>query len=78
MKLKDKAAIVIGTSAGMGKKIAYYFAKEGTTVYAAARRVERLKELAESVNDLKGKIIPFAADLTSKVYVSKVQAELMV
>ncbi|MDR7855454.1 glucose 1-dehydrogenase [Tissierella sp.] len=66
MKLKNKVAIVTGASAGMGKDIAYYFAKEGATVYAVARRLERLEELANSAKDLEGKIIPVAADLMSK------------
>lgn len=66
MKLQDKVAIVTGASAGMGRDIAYLFAKEGATVYAVARRVERLEELANSAKDLQGKIIPFGADLMSK------------
>jgi NAD(P)-dependent dehydrogenase (short-subunit alcohol dehydrogenase family) len=66
MKLKDKVAIVTGASAGMGKDIAYYFAKEGAIVYAVARRIERLEELANISKDLEGKIIPIAADLICK------------
>ena len=66
MKLQDKVAIVTGASAGMGKDIAYLFAKEGATVYAVARRVERLEELANSSKDLAGKIIPYGADLMKK------------
>ncbi|NLY36960.1 MAG: SDR family oxidoreductase [Tissierellia bacterium] len=63
MKLKGKVAIVTGASGGMGRDIAHLFAKEGATVYAAARRVERLEELAENTKDLEGKIIPYAVDL---------------
>ncbi|HZJ68496.1 MAG TPA: SDR family NAD(P)-dependent oxidoreductase [Candidatus Eisenbacteria bacterium] len=63
MKLKDKVAIVTGASGGMGKDIAYLYAKEGATVYAVARRVERLEELSNSSEDLAGKIIPYPADL---------------
>ncbi len=66
MKLKDKVAIVTGASAGMGRDIAYLFAKEGCTVYAVARRVERLEELAKSAEGLEGKIIPYGADLMKK------------
>lgn len=66
MKLENKVAIVTGASAGMGKAIAYLFAKEGATVYAVARRAERLEELAKSVEGFSGKIIPHAADLMKK------------
>lgn len=66
MKLQDKVAIVTGASSGMGRDIAYLFAEEGATVYAVARRVERLEELANSAKGLKGKIVPFGADLMNK------------
>lgn len=66
MKLQDKVAIVTGASSGMGRDIAYLFAKEGATVYAVARRVDRLEELANSSKELAGKIIPFGADLMKK------------
>jgi short-subunit dehydrogenase len=45
MRLKGKTAVVTGASSGMGRDIAYYFAKEGANVVAVARRAERLKEL---------------------------------
>lgn len=66
MKLKGKVAIVTGASGGMGRDIAHLFAKEGATVYAAARRVERLEELAEKTKDLEGKVIPYGVDLMNK------------
>lgn len=66
MKLQGKVAIVTGASSGMGRDIAYLYAKEGATVYAVARRVERLEELASSAKDLVGKIIPYGADLMKK------------
>ncbi|NLY73410.1 MAG: SDR family oxidoreductase [Tissierellia bacterium] len=66
MKLKDKVAIVTGASGGMGRDIARLFAEEGATVYAAARRIERLEELAETSKDFQGKIIPYGVDLMSK------------
>lgn len=66
MKLKDKVAIVTGASGGMGRDIALEFAKEGATVYAVARREEKLIELANEAKDLEGKIIPMTADLMSQ------------
>jgi NAD(P)-dependent dehydrogenase (short-subunit alcohol dehydrogenase family) len=72
MKLKDKVAIVTGASSGMGRDIAYLFAKEGATVYAVARRVDRLEELASSAKDLDGKIIALGADLMNKEDAEKI------
>lgn len=72
MKLRGKVAVVTGASAGMGRDIAYLFAKEGATVYAVARRVERLEELAKSADGLAGKIIPYGADLTKKEDAEKI------
>jgi len=66
MKLEGKVAIVTGASAGMGKDIAYYYAKEGAKVLAVARRADRLQALAESAKDLPGEIVPFAADMADK------------
>lgn len=66
MKLENKVAIVTGASSGMGKDIAYTYAQEGATVYAVARRKEKLEALAESSKDLKGKVIAMTADLMSQ------------
>ncbi|NLY53766.1 MAG: glucose 1-dehydrogenase [Firmicutes bacterium] len=73
MRLAGKIAIVTGASAGIGKDIAYLYAKEGAKVLAVARRLERLQALAESAADLAGQIVPFAADLSDPK-----QAEAMV
>ena len=64
MKLKGKTAVVTGASSGMGREIAYYFAKEGANVIAVARRAERLNELVEQTKDFDGKIVAFSADIT--------------
>ncbi len=66
MKLKDKIAIVTGASAGMGRAIAYDYAKEGAKVLAVARRVDRLEALAGEAKDLEGTIVPFGVDMTDE------------
>jgi NAD(P)-dependent dehydrogenase (short-subunit alcohol dehydrogenase family) len=66
MKLSNQVALVTGASSGMGREIAYLFAKEGAIVYAVARRVEKLKELSDSTAEFEGKIIPVGADVSIK------------
>lgn len=66
MRLKGKTAIVTGASSGMGRDIAYYFAKEGANVLAVARRSEKLNQLIEDTRQFEGKITALSADITDK------------
>lgn len=66
MRLKGKTAVVTGASSGMGREIAYYFAKEGANVVAVARRADRLKDLVEATKDFEGKVVAYSADVTDK------------
>ena len=64
MRLEGKSIVVTGASSGMGKEIVRRFAKEGANIIAVARRKERLEELAESLKDYPGKVIPFTGDVS--------------
>lgn len=68
MRFEGKSVVVTGASSGMGRQIAYDFAKEGATVVAVARRQERLAELADQVeaDGLPGKILTFVGDISSR------------
>ena len=59
MRFKGKCVVVTGASSGMGRKIALDFAKEGATVIAVARRLERLEEIAKEAESFAGKILPY-------------------
>ncbi|MEV4970294.1 SDR family NAD(P)-dependent oxidoreductase [Streptomyces scopuliridis] len=58
--LAGRTAIVTGASAGLGARFATVLAGAGATVFAAARRVDRLKELA----DADPRIHPVACDVS--------------
>ncbi|KAF0106622.1 MAG: short chain dehydrogenase/reductase family oxidoreductase [Anaerolineaceae bacterium] len=47
--LKDKVVLITGASSGFGADAARLFAKEGSIVVLAARRVDRLTALAEEI-----------------------------
>lgn len=49
--MKGKSAIVTGASSGLGRHFAQLLARDGATVFACARRMDALSQLAE---ELKG------------------------
>ena len=52
MDIKGKVVIVTGASSGIGEAAAREFGREGAKVVLAARRLHRLKELAEEINGM--------------------------
>jgi 3-oxoacyl-[acyl-carrier protein] reductase len=58
--LTGEVALVTGASSGLGRRFAEVLAAHGATVVAAARRIERLEELAAT----SGRIVPLALDVT--------------
>lgn len=58
--LQGRTALVTGASAGLGARFAAVLAQAGATVFAAARRIDRLKELADS----DARIHPVACDVS--------------
>lgn len=71
-RLKDKIAIVTGSSSGIGKATAELFAKEGATVVVVARRKDRLDELVATIVKNGGKAFAITANLTVKEECEKV------
>jgi NAD(P)-dependent dehydrogenase (short-subunit alcohol dehydrogenase family) len=81
LKLEGKKALVTGGSEGIGKAIAFAFAREGVDVAICARRKEPLDATAAEISKATGrKIIAITADLTKATdaenFVKKAHGEL--
>jgi len=63
--IKGKRVLVTGASSGLGAHFVRCLAGQGAQVVAAARRVERLEELAQACAMLPGKVLPLALDVAS-------------
>jgi len=60
----DKTVIVTGASSGLGAHITRRLVGDGARVVAAARRVDRLTELADSLAPAPGSLLVVEADVT--------------
>lgn len=65
LQLKDKLALVTGSTAGIGMAIAKELASEGASVIVNGRSQESVDEAIASLADTEGKAIGLAADLSS-------------
>ena len=63
--LKDKVVLITGASSGFGEDSARLFAKEGCNVVVAARRLDRLQNLAAAIQDQGGEAIAVPMDVTN-------------
>ncbi len=64
IQLKDRTAIVTGSSSGMGASIARALAGEGMRVVLAARRPDRLEAVAEAIRAAGGDAVAVPTDVT--------------
>ncbi len=62
----DQVVIVTGASAGIGKALALRLASQGAKVALAARRDERLRELAEQCERLGGTALAVRTDIADE------------
>ena len=74
--LSGKKAIVTGGSLGIGKAIALELAREGVDVVIASRTKDTLEAAAKEIANATGRrVIPIAADVTSKQQVDAMVAQ---
>jgi NADP-dependent 3-hydroxy acid dehydrogenase YdfG len=63
--LEGTVALVTGASSGIGEATARALASAGASVAIAARRADRLEQLARQIRDAGGTALPIEADVSS-------------
>ena len=70
LNIKDKIVFITGASSGIGKAAAYQFAEKGAKLILTARRIDKIKQLAE---ELKAKystdVLSLQLDIQDKALV---------
>lgn len=72
MKLKDKVAIVTGSTSGMGRATAILFAREGAKVVVTGRNEERAKEVVDQIKREGNEAIYVIVDMLKSEDVKKI------
>lgn len=72
MRLKDKVAIVTGSTSGMGRATAILFAREGAKVVVTGRNEERAKEVVNQIKAEGNEAVYITADMTKVEDVKKI------
>eukprot|EP00752_Nemacystus_decipiens_P011779 g10451.t1 len=65
-RLEGLVALVTGASAGIGKATAISFSKEGAKVVIAARREDKLQEVADEIKSAGGEAVVVAGDISKE------------
>lgn len=72
MDLQDKAAIITGASAGIGRAVARALARHGCRVTLTARRGDQIDQLAGAIIDLGGQALAVPADIRDEAALTRV------
>lgn len=75
MKLKDKVAIVTGSTKGIGVAVAQEFAKEGAKVVGAGRTIELGEQVVEGIRAEGGEAIFVRCDISQKAQIDDLVAK---
>lgn len=64
--IENKVVVITGASSGLGEAAARLLSEQGATVVLGARRIERLKSLADELTAKGGKALAVAADVIKR------------
>jgi NADP-dependent 3-hydroxy acid dehydrogenase YdfG len=63
--IEGKAVVITGASSGLGEATARLLSSQGASVVLGARRIDRLKSLADELTKRGGKALAVATDVTN-------------
>ena len=69
--LKGRVAVITGASSGLGRQMAYAFAKQKADLVILARRIERLEELKVELEKEGIRVLPIKCDVTKTEDINK-------
>jgi NAD(P)-dependent dehydrogenase (short-subunit alcohol dehydrogenase family) len=73
LELKDKAAVVIGGTSGIGRAIALGLAEAGADVCATSRRQEQVEAVAREIEALERRALRVASDVADRESLEKLR-----
>lgn len=77
LQIKNKKALVTGSSSGIGESIAKFFAKEGVHVMVHGRKEKELDRVVKEIQKAGGKASKVKADLTTDEEAKKVAKQTL-
>lgn len=76
MRLKDKVAIITGSTKGIGKETAITFAREGAKVAICGTREDAIKEVVSEIEAMGAEALGFKVDVSKRAQVDEMVAEV--
>src|SRR5438477_2685294 len=66
MYLNEKVVVITGASSGIGKELAFQFAKKGSKVVLAARNKDALDSIAKEIQGSGGSALAVSTDVSKR------------